>query len=327
MCGHHIDMARDTQRQKTYDAAYQVFKDTSFDQPVGIAVLEQVTELITSTPWWITQRGERPAPHLVLMPPGAKKSSSYPYSGVIKIASGMDTVATLCHEMTHLIKDAHTAEFRGTLIELLRLVGGDAAADQLRAGYALVSLGAASAPLAKPPRPGGIADFILDAPAAALEAKVANSEAEHQALGHAPVVTRFQIGPGAYAAGRFDLLYVLAQESTCSLLNASTRAGIVAVLIGSAAAVHELEARFAALDARARLEMLAGHTSGSAFMWHRAFLLGFAAAFGPTPTEEQSPFIGNANPDHPQRDAFTRGMDLGYEALQGLPSLTESTPS
>jgi hypothetical protein len=320
-------MARDTQRQKTYDAAYQVFKDTSFDRPVGIPVLEQVTELITSTPWWITQRGERSAPHLVAASFATKKSSSYPYSGLIKIASGMDTVATLCHELAHLIKDAHAAEFRGAQVELLRLAGGDAAAEQLSAGYAQASLGVAPRTRATPLRPGGLADFILDAPANALEAKVISSEEKHRALGHDPTTVRVQIGSGAYAAGRFDLLYVLTQTSECSLLNAATRTGVVAALIGPGAAVREVEERFTSLDAHAQREMLAEHASGSTLMWRRSFLIGFAAAFGPTSTEEQPPFIESADPGHYQRDAFARGMDVGFETLQSEPGAPEATPS
>lgn len=310
-------MARDTQRQKTYDAAYQVFKDTSFDQPVGIAVLEQVTELITSTSWWATQRGQRPGPHLAAMPNSTKKSSSYPYTGVIKFAAGMDTVATLCHEMAHLIEAAHTAAFRGAQVELLRLAGGNAAAEQLRAGYEQESLLVAPYPRATPPRPGGIADFVLDAPSLALEAKVALAEAKHR--DHNPITTRVQIGSGPLAAGRFDLLYVLTQTSGCTLLSSPTRTGVVAVLIGPADEVAAVTERFASLDVRARREMLSERTPGSAMMWHRSFLLGFAAAFGPTPTEE-SPLIEDADPDHYQRDAFARGMDAGYAALPELPS-------
>jgi len=341
---------RHEQKQKTNDAEGQALGHTSFTQSTGFGDLARLMALIADTPWWVTQRGVRPAPQLVAHVASARKTTSMPDSGLIMIGPGMYTVEVLCHSLAHLIEDGYTAEFRGVLVELVRLAGGEAPAQRLAHSYMKFGLGVADTPRAVV-RSGGLGGFILDTPmirvhniqrwatllgqaesARRAEAGVLHGKAAKLAHMHGIDVSRLaamrrkhganftsrliRVGAGAYAPVRTELLYVVARGYPCSLRQGVDRGGQVTLLLGHRDNLHKIEMLFRVLDRQAQREMLMARPEGNVLQWQRAFLKGFAA--GVENTNVQRQFDKGIRKDHPQRNAAALGAKAGRRAALRL---------
>jgi hypothetical protein len=90
-------VARDTERQRTYDAESFVFTGTSFEEPVGLYPLNQIARAVCTTTWWKAHTYRRVFLMLRNARPDAKSSSASVPRWEIRFAPRSDTVATLVH--------------------------------------------------------------------------------------------------------------------------------------------------------------------------------------------------------------------------------------
>lgn len=159
--------ARDHERQRTYDAEAHAFTDTVYEVSVGLFALEVLTGRLAKA------LGDTLGAALALRlsaigvvdaAPTARRSTADVANLRIKVAHGMDTVATLCHELAHFLVpgEGHTPAFRGAVVELTRLACGDDLAVRLRSAFTGAGLAVEawpSTPVVVPP--GGISSDLV----------------------------------------------------------------------------------------------------------------------------------------------------------------------
>jgi hypothetical protein len=143
---HHRDVARDTDRQKTYDAETAAFGHTVFETPVGLYALRKLTTAVCRTTWWRERHPRVGDPTLRQTRPDATRSTASASRWEIRFCHQGDTVATLTHELAHLCSpdDGHGAAFRRDHVDLVALTCGPDAAERLQAAYRSAGLGLAS---------------------------------------------------------------------------------------------------------------------------------------------------------------------------------------
>ena len=302
-------MARDADRQRSYDAEYEAFEETSYESPLGLHALELLTAKICATPWW---RENSSAQRVLIKEahPAAKTSSASRAKGEIRIAHGMDTIATLCHELAHIAaNDAHGPVFRAAMVELIRLVAGQAPASRLEKIYRAKKLAIG----AMPPAPAlDLASALLPSnpesephtrkikallakaestspeEADALRTKALQlsfkhgvslaSLAKESSVSPVMVERKIRIGAGPYVAARSSLLFALARSRCCETMWVNDALGRVVSVLGHACDADEVVMLFASLDHQARAELLKETPTGNTLRFRRSWLSGFANA-------------------------------------------------
>jgi hypothetical protein len=304
-----MSMARDTSKQKTYDAETSAFEDTAFERPVGLWALEQISGLIYKTSWWEKSSLRLTGATIVEAAVTATSSKAVLSANEIRIAYGMDTVATLCHELAHFVcTDGHGPRFRGAVVELIRMVGGDTDAERLESTYRRHGLSLISP---TPATAGNLGAFVLDQKptdegrhlrrvmallskansttpeeAELLRAKAFELSARHGiSVAHIEAVRKneeanlverwIRIGAGGYVTPRYSLLSALATSRCCETMWNNDRLGRVVGVFGHRNDVLEVEMLFSVIDRQARVEMMKVLTKGNTLHYRRAWLAGF----------------------------------------------------
>jgi hypothetical protein len=134
-------MPRDSQRQRTYNAEAETFGGSSFRTAVGLERLILLGEEVCATAWWREVSAGTLTPRVVASAASAKRSRSVYDANEIRVARGMDSVSTLCHELAHFTAPGgHTPAFRAAQVEILRMLSDDGIAACLAGTYRLFGL-------------------------------------------------------------------------------------------------------------------------------------------------------------------------------------------
>jgi len=125
----------DRERQKCYDAEIVAFAGTRIADDVGFDRCVEISERVTSQPWWF-RSARSPRVKVTRARSDALKSSS---SGPnIRISRIQENVETICHELAHSFSPpgaGHGGEFRGNYIAIVANVCGTVPAERLRDAF------------------------------------------------------------------------------------------------------------------------------------------------------------------------------------------------
>jgi hypothetical protein len=131
-------VARDAERQRTYDAETMAFADTTLSDLRPLADLVAVTCQVTSSRFWACEAAGRPVT-VTATRSDSTVSWARPLDGIVKLAPVGMTLATLAHELAHVAAGAadvgHSPRFRALEIAVVRLLVGDEPADRLTEAF------------------------------------------------------------------------------------------------------------------------------------------------------------------------------------------------
>ncbi len=183
-------MRRDTHRRASYDAEAAAYDGTAFEVPVGLYALAKLSLGVSRSRWWARAHGGA-GPRLRETRPDATHSWASVPRNEIRFCRHGDTVATLGHELAHLVApdDRHGPLFRRAQLDLMSMLAGPSAAAALDASFHRARLAVAERPSswAEPADcgPGGLLAACDDAVVAAPEGTLRHAERVNKLLAKA----------------------------------------------------------------------------------------------------------------------------------------------
>ncbi len=127
----------DDGRAATYAAEEAAFGGTDLDRPLPIAELAELVATITAGEWWTACGGPMVTVAAARADAGSSSAIATSAAGVaVRIACRQRTLATVVHELAHAlagVPHGHDPTFRAAELDVVALVAGAPAADDLRA--------------------------------------------------------------------------------------------------------------------------------------------------------------------------------------------------
>jgi hypothetical protein len=126
-------MARDTQRQRVYNAEHSIRKD-----PIGTGSMDEVTAFtaqVVGSSWW----RKRSTTRVVQVKDGRGRVNACAYGNTIKLPRWARSKMVVLHELAHILQSGdapHGREFAAAMIALVDRFGDPGDGELLRAAFA-----------------------------------------------------------------------------------------------------------------------------------------------------------------------------------------------
>ncbi|MCU0259381.1 MAG: hypothetical protein MUE78_00030 [Ilumatobacteraceae bacterium] len=134
-----------------YAAERAAFEGTSLETVVDLASLRRSADQLTASPWW--PRG--PIPVRAARSDAGSSSARVGPAGVeVRLAAPQQTVATLAHELAHVlagVEHGHDAVFRRAHVDVVGALVGDEPAQWLAEAYEAFGLVVGARSWTQPP--------------------------------------------------------------------------------------------------------------------------------------------------------------------------------
>jgi hypothetical protein len=136
-------VTRDIGRASTYAAEEDAFGGTDLDAETSLEALVALAATITEGAWW--RACGAPMVRVEAASIAAHSSSARPAgsAALVRLAAGQLTPGTLTHELAHALAGVtagHDGRFRAAHVDVIAVLAGAAAADDLAGAYAAAGL-------------------------------------------------------------------------------------------------------------------------------------------------------------------------------------------
>jgi hypothetical protein len=137
--------ARDTERQKVYDAEALAWDETLFAERIGMLGVHAVAKALFDHPWWVSVAPKRPKVEAAMV--RARRGYAHEMTNRIRIPHVQEHVVCLTHEAAHLATwqivgsglilratsqvAAHGPEFRSVYVDVAHVACGQQASERL----------------------------------------------------------------------------------------------------------------------------------------------------------------------------------------------------
>lgn len=139
--------ARDSDRQRVYDAEDAAFLDTTYADRLGERGCRWLVERLVATPWWAAADGARPTVRAARSDSARSTTVVLEGRAELRIGPGMDQAHVLSHELAHLLAtpDAgHGPSYRTAHVDVATVLLGRHGAARLDERYRRWALAAGS---------------------------------------------------------------------------------------------------------------------------------------------------------------------------------------